>query len=204
MRAVNKLTIQSAVSSSRTVSVQCLLSLHLKLTKENDFKTRKVRNEYHGACDKLVANKLTSSQVVAKLLGKVTKAEASANPGSPFGLLGPDHVKEGGEIVDIEAIVCCLEDFLVEFANNLERADEEEGRKMGRGLILSILGYGEGKDERELRLRKVMLEDLEFDGDANIVTLLSECVGGENGVRSEATKRCEYHGVCVHGAVLTP
>mmetsp|Transcript_19330 Transcript_19330/g.39972 ORF Transcript_19330/g.39972 Transcript_19330/m.39972 type:complete len:571 (+) Transcript_19330:1772-3484(+) len=156
VRAVNKLTIQSAVTSSRTVSVQCLLSLHLKLMKEKDLKTRKV---------------------VAKLLGKVTKAEAVANPASPFGLFGPEHVREGGEVVDIEAVVCCLEDFLVECANNLEKAEEEEGRKIGRGLILSIVGSGEGKNEREGRLRKVMLEDLEFDSDANTVALLSECVG---------------------------
>jgi hypothetical protein len=151
VKAINKLTIQCAVASTRTTSIPALFSLHLSL----------------GAAD------VKLKKIVAKLVARVIRAESSGSTGKKsFGLL------DTSPGCDIEAVICCLEDFLTSSDGN------DESKKLGKGLLLGIVGEGAVRSEREAKLRKIMREDLEFDGDTLSVKLLEECVavkedGGE-------------------------
>ena len=142
LKAVNKLTIQCAVASPRTASIQALLSMHVSLGRE-EAKMKKI---------------------CAKVLARVIKAECTTNGKNAFGLFG---AVPG---CDIEEIVCCLEDYLTESDRS------EDARKLGKGLVLAIVGEGSVRDERVERLKKIMIQDLEFDKSTASVILLEECI----------------------------
>ena len=137
----SQLTIQCAVASSRTTSIQALFQLHLNL-EEKDVKLKKV---------------------VAKLVARVMKAESTAMGKNSFGLM------EKSPACDIEAVICCLEDFMTSGGGS------EECKKLGKGLLLGIVGDGAARKEREARLREI-LSDLDFDKDTMSVKLLNECM----------------------------
>lgn len=151
VRAINKLAVQAATGSPRDVSIEALLALQLQLCT--------VGNET--AADAAFNSRL--SRIVTKLFAKVLKAEAAS--ARPFST----------ETVDVEAIICALEDMLVATAfapgaPNRNRQDAVETcSNMGRSLMIPILNArGEGGIE-EIR---AMMDELGIDSRKSKLALL--------------------------------
>jgi hypothetical protein len=154
-RALNKLAIQVAVSAPRNTAIQGLMFLYMHYARGKDAKLAKI---------------------VAKLLTRVTKAEATSNGAGAFGL---GEAQDGSvNSCDIEALLCCLEDFLVE-VENMEGEVKDNARRIGKGIMMAILGGGADRQEK---LKEVMLQGLEFDADTASFMIFQECVReGEGG-----------------------
>lgn len=155
VRAINKLAVQAATGSPRDVSIEALLALQLQLCT--------VGNET--AADAAFNSRL--SRIVSKLFAKVLKAEAaSVAPFSP-------------ETVDVEAIICALEDMLVATsmapgAPNRNRQDAVETcSSMGRALLIPMLNArGQGGVE-EFR---AMMDELGIHSrDSKLAKLVTSC-----------------------------
>ena len=152
---MSQLAVQAATGSPRDVSIEALLALQLQLcTVGNDT-----------AADAAFNSRL--SRIVTKLFAKVLKAEASSvTPFSP-------------ETVDVEAIICALEDMLVATAfapgaPNRNRQDAVETcSNMGRALMIPIINSrGQGGLE-EIR---AMMDELGIDSrESKLALLVTSC-----------------------------
>ena len=150
-----QLAVQAATGSPRDVAIEALLALQLQLCT--------VGNET--AADAAFNSRL--SRIVTKLFVKVLKAEAaSSRPFSP-------------ETIDLEAIICALEDMLVSTAfapgaPNRNRQDAVETcSNMGRSLLIPILNArGKGGVE-EFR---AMMDDLGIHPrESKLALLVTSC-----------------------------
>jgi hypothetical protein len=181
VRAINKLAVQAATGSPRDVSIEALLALQLQLCT--------VGNET--AADAAFNSRL--SRIVTKLFAKVLKAEAaSAEPFSP-------------ETVDMEAVICALEDMLVATsfapgAPNRNRQDAVETcSNMGRSLLIPILNArGEGGIE-EFR---AMMDELGIHSrDSKLGLLVTSC---ESELDFSTSKKVEKQEAPVPPAPASP
>ena len=106
VRAINKLAIHAATSTSRHVAIQALLTLQLKFCDENS----------------LLSTKL--SKVISKLFNKVLKDESvSPNPYAS---------------VDLESILCLLDDTLVS-CNRNTLSNNSSSASPVEDMILTLL-----------------------------------------------------------------
>lgn len=113
VRAINKLAVQAATGAKRENSIQALVTLQEQLSLNID------------ACEDPLFNSRLS-RVVTKLLTRVLKAEESTS--DPF--LSPT--------MDIEAVLCCLEDALVA-CDKAEDSGNAEGAASTRNVAKLVV-----------------------------------------------------------------
>lgn len=150
-----QLAVQAATGSRRDVSIEALLALQLQLCT--------LGNET--AADAAFNSRL--SRVVTKLFAKVIKAEsASARPFSP-------------ETIDIEALLCALEDMLVAVTNssgapNRIRQDAfDTCTNMGRSIMVPLLSARGRRGISEIR---EIMDSLGIDPqESKLAALVTSC-----------------------------
>ncbi|KAL3924077.1 MAG: hypothetical protein SGILL_001267, partial [Bacillariaceae sp.] len=150
VRAINKLAVQAATEATRANSILALFSLLQQLATNE-------KGE-----DILFNTRL--SRIVAKLLGRVIRTEEGIKKGLPF----------ESPRVDMEAIICCLDDTLV----SSERAEADGNtngaavtRKSVKTVVGSIL-----KARGEYLTFTQELTDLEIDPESSeLGKMVSSC-----------------------------
>lgn len=137
VRAINKLAVQAATGATRHYSFESLISLQQQLCLKADEKDDPVFNS-------------RISRVVSKLFARVVKAEEATT--HPF----------SSAAVDIEAVMCFLEDTLVACDEAVEQKVDKDSiattRNMAKSLVEAIL---KARGEGDSFLAE--MEDLEID-----------------------------------------
>ncbi len=139
--------MQAATSSARHTSFQALLSLQRQLIKGND------------SYDDLFRSRL--SRVVVKLFSRVVKAEESVE----------DPYVQGK--IDMEALICSLEDILASNENTIPSKTEDVSVEMIKSLLKSILSV-----QGSATLLRGLMEELDIDPITSALgKLLLQCDG---------------------------
>jgi hypothetical protein len=145
-----QLAVQAATGTTRHVAFQALIALQLQLTTGS-----------HGLDDAMSSSRL--SRVVTKLFMRVVKAEESTF--KPF----------SSATLDVEALLCCLEDALVACKKAGEDGLPEEGiescRHLAKVLVLALM-----KERGDASSLLMMMEELGIDTySSSLGELMSSC-----------------------------